>query len=50
MRRILLVLTAFLIMAAMLMASALPTLAQGPPTIPPEAQFPGTSLLKLPDK
>jgi hypothetical protein len=39
MRRILLVLTAFLIMAAMLMASALPALAQGPPTIPPGAQF-----------
>ena len=39
MRRILLVLTASLVMAAMLLASALPALAQGPPTIPPGAQF-----------
>jgi hypothetical protein len=30
-----LVLTAFLIMAGMLMSSALPALAQGPPTVPP---------------
>ena len=37
MRRTLLVLTASLVMAAMLMASALPALAQGPPTIPPGA-------------
>ena len=35
MRRILLVLTASLVMAGMLMSSALPALAQGPPTVPP---------------
>ena len=37
MRRILLALTASLVMAAMLAASALPALAQGPQTIPPGA-------------
>ena len=37
MRRILLVLGVSLVMAAMLIASALPALAQDPPTIPPGA-------------
>jgi len=36
-KRMLLILTVALVMAAMLMASASPTLAQGPPTIPPGA-------------
>jgi hypothetical protein len=34
-KRILLVVSVALIMAAMLLASALPALAQGPPTVPP---------------
>jgi hypothetical protein len=38
MRRILLVLLASLLMAAMLAASAMPALAQGPPFIPPGAE------------
>ena len=37
MKRILLIMTVALVMAAMMMASALPALAQGPPTIPPGA-------------
>jgi hypothetical protein len=36
-KRMLLILTVALIMAAMMAASALPALAQGPPTIPPGA-------------
>ena len=39
MRRMLLVLTLALVVAAMLVASALPALAQGPPTTPPGAEF-----------
>jgi hypothetical protein len=34
-QRMLLILTVALVMAAMMVASALPALAQGPPTIPP---------------
>ena len=37
MRRILLVLTVSLVMAGMLMSSALPAVAQGPPTFSPKA-------------
>jgi hypothetical protein len=36
-KRILLILTVAVVMAAIMMASALPALAQGPPTIPPGA-------------
>ena len=36
-KRMLLILTMALIMTAMMMASVLPALAQGPPTIPPGA-------------
>ena len=39
MKRILPILVVALVVAAMMMASALPALAQGPPTIPPGAAY-----------